>query len=456
MSTKANPGKFNCWAAAMPDEPVFTILGRDPAFPATVAFWKMERQRLGKNETDDDMSRLLAIPREIQSAVDWREANLHGPNGEPTWRTKMSFVVDETQPIRVPANIAPRYLNHDEVLADMRELLDKLESGSVGEVYDDHVRATELFGVLKDVVRDMAEPVESNTYNGEPEVIQPIYTEGLIRTVQGDLTIKQINDRLTHTATIPHLRPDAKLTPGERVVVDSQPEDLAHKPEVPQHRFSMFSKGENYAYARGLEIAPTHLPTALDAMLKDGWALVSLFGATDAANVGFIFERAVPPQVMIEFQQNAETEALFKRYMTERPDWKFPGSRVTISDEVDQYRKGHPDLHFDNSQILASLDKVKGTAERMSAQINAARAGPKIEVHVEGMAPADAILLMSVIECRMQWLPQDYESVRVVGLIAEDPEAAFDFTQRRGQVEKRKTLIKGDCGATEFGRQLEG
>lgn len=87
---------------------------------------------------------------------------------------------------------------------------------------------------------------------------------------------------------------DKGLTEGEQMQVDSAPDDLAHGQEVGQHRFTMFTKAENYAYARGLEIAPQHLPRALDAMLVDGWELVSLFGQTDAKHVGFIFRWVGP------------------------------------------------------------------------------------------------------------------------------------------------------------------
>jgi hypothetical protein len=83
-------------------------------------------------------------------------------------------------------------------------------------------------------------------------------------------------------------------TAGEQMVVDEAPDDLAHGPSVGPHRFTMFHKGESYAYARGLEVSPTHLPRALDAMLADGWKLVSLFGQTDAKNVGFVFEWVGP------------------------------------------------------------------------------------------------------------------------------------------------------------------
>lgn len=93
------------------------------------------------------------------------------------------------------------------------------------------------------------------------------------------------------------------LTPGEQVVVDSQPTNLAHAPEVPPHRFSVFHKGEKYAYARGLEINPMHLPTALDAMEKDGWSLVAIFGQTDSQHVGFIFRQNNPPVAKQECEE---------------------------------------------------------------------------------------------------------------------------------------------------------
>jgi len=34
-----------------------------------------------------------------------------------------------------------------------------------------------------------------------------------------------------------------------------------------------------------------HLPTALDAMEKDGWSLMAIFGETKSEKVGFVFRR---------------------------------------------------------------------------------------------------------------------------------------------------------------------
>jgi hypothetical protein len=39
MGTKNNPGPFDCYSAAAPDEPMFVLLGRDPLAPFLVGWW---------------------------------------------------------------------------------------------------------------------------------------------------------------------------------------------------------------------------------------------------------------------------------------------------------------------------------------------------------------------------------------------------------------------------------
>lgn len=39
MGTKNNPGKFDCYANAKPDEPLFVLLARDPLAPFLVSMW---------------------------------------------------------------------------------------------------------------------------------------------------------------------------------------------------------------------------------------------------------------------------------------------------------------------------------------------------------------------------------------------------------------------------------
>lgn len=47
MSTKNNPKASDCYARALPDEPMFVLLARDPAALSTIEFWVKRRQELG-------------------------------------------------------------------------------------------------------------------------------------------------------------------------------------------------------------------------------------------------------------------------------------------------------------------------------------------------------------------------------------------------------------------------
>lgn len=72
---------------------------------------------------------------------------------------------------------------------------------------------------------------------------------------------------------------------------DMSNKSIASLDKIQDYRFGSMVKGENYAFARGLTINPTHLPSALDAMEKDGWDLLAIFGQTTAEEIGFIFKR---------------------------------------------------------------------------------------------------------------------------------------------------------------------
>lgn len=45
MATKNNPGQFDCYANAVPDEPMFVLLGRDRHAPTLVRIWALLRAR---------------------------------------------------------------------------------------------------------------------------------------------------------------------------------------------------------------------------------------------------------------------------------------------------------------------------------------------------------------------------------------------------------------------------
>lgn len=49
MGTKNNPGKFDCYANAEPDEPMFVLLGRDKHAPLLVGLWAELREMDGED-----------------------------------------------------------------------------------------------------------------------------------------------------------------------------------------------------------------------------------------------------------------------------------------------------------------------------------------------------------------------------------------------------------------------
>ena len=50
MGTKANPGSYDCYSKAEPDEPMFVLLGRDPVAAAAVWLWIQIRKEMGTTE----------------------------------------------------------------------------------------------------------------------------------------------------------------------------------------------------------------------------------------------------------------------------------------------------------------------------------------------------------------------------------------------------------------------
>lgn len=44
MGTKNNPGKYDCYAKAEPDEPLFTLRGKDISAPYLVEIWTAVRR----------------------------------------------------------------------------------------------------------------------------------------------------------------------------------------------------------------------------------------------------------------------------------------------------------------------------------------------------------------------------------------------------------------------------
>ena len=49
MGTKLNPGAYDCYKAAAPDEPMFTLLGRDANAGVLVRLWADIREQRGED-----------------------------------------------------------------------------------------------------------------------------------------------------------------------------------------------------------------------------------------------------------------------------------------------------------------------------------------------------------------------------------------------------------------------
>lgn len=71
MGTKNNPGKFDCYANAAPDEPMFILLGRDRNAPVAVRAWAAQRElaiRQGRKPIEDGA--MVAEARQCADAME--------------------------------------------------------------------------------------------------------------------------------------------------------------------------------------------------------------------------------------------------------------------------------------------------------------------------------------------------------------------------------------------------
>lgn len=70
MGTKNNPGDFDCYANADPDEPMFILLGRDKHAPTLVWLWAMLR------EIEQEDPEKVAEARDcVEDMMQWQIAN---------------------------------------------------------------------------------------------------------------------------------------------------------------------------------------------------------------------------------------------------------------------------------------------------------------------------------------------------------------------------------------------
>lgn len=75
--SKINPGIEDCYTKALPDEPFFTLLARDPSAPDLVMFWaEIRAQQIKKGQRPkDDETKVKNAQLLANNMKKWRETN---------------------------------------------------------------------------------------------------------------------------------------------------------------------------------------------------------------------------------------------------------------------------------------------------------------------------------------------------------------------------------------------
>lgn len=82
MGSKQNPGQYDCYANALPDEPMFILLGRDPVAPDCIMEWARRREidiDLGRRP-ESDRAMIVEARGCAVAMMKWRRYN------EGKWR----------------------------------------------------------------------------------------------------------------------------------------------------------------------------------------------------------------------------------------------------------------------------------------------------------------------------------------------------------------------------------
>lgn len=77
MGSKNEPGKFDCYANALPDEPMFILLARDPDAPFHVFEWALRREHaINAGERPESDRAMVAEAKECAEKMrQWRREN---------------------------------------------------------------------------------------------------------------------------------------------------------------------------------------------------------------------------------------------------------------------------------------------------------------------------------------------------------------------------------------------
>ena len=78
METKNNPGERSCYVNALPDEPMFVLLARDPDFSRLIMEWSSRRIRdvVCGDRPESDMELVNDAYNTAAAGAKWRRNNM--------------------------------------------------------------------------------------------------------------------------------------------------------------------------------------------------------------------------------------------------------------------------------------------------------------------------------------------------------------------------------------------
>jgi hypothetical protein len=113
MSTKNNPGNYDCYTKAAPDEPMFILLARDKHAPSLVWLWAAMR------ELDlEDPRKIIEARACAEDMLRWQLAN-----GRKTLGIGHAVLIGVMELIRAANANAKDIANHATSTEDLRNLL---------------------------------------------------------------------------------------------------------------------------------------------------------------------------------------------------------------------------------------------------------------------------------------------------------------------------------------------
>lgn len=97
MSTKQNPGPFDCYAKLKDDEPYFVLRAKDPDAPALVEAWARARTLRGAvTDPTGPINPKIEEARQTAEAMRaWRKANINADGTLKHYHHKLGPVIDD-------------------------------------------------------------------------------------------------------------------------------------------------------------------------------------------------------------------------------------------------------------------------------------------------------------------------------------------------------------------------